>query len=332
MSVSTQDRFRGCLLGGAGGDALGASIEFDSLSQIRSKFGERGLSGYAEAFGRRGAISDDTQMSLWTAEGLLRARSGDNEKRIRDAYARWLHTQGSRAKEPSALDGWLIEQDFLHSRRAPGHTCLSALERGEAIRGSKGCGGVMRVAPVGLAIDDPFETATDAAAITHGHPTGSLSSGAFAEVIARLRVGDSLKGAVNRAMDVLRQHEHHEETTRAIQAAVRTAESAPATPETVETLGAGWIAEEALAIALFCALVATDFRTGVLLAVNHSGDSDSTGAIAGNLLGTMLGVDAIPSDWLAELEGKDVISQVADDLYAGFVEQADVDRERYPGD
>jgi ADP-ribosylglycohydrolase len=63
------------------------------------------------------------------------------------------------------------------------------------------------------------------------------------------------------------------------------AEVADATPEIVEQLGGGWVAEEALATALFCALKATNFAEGVLLAVNHSGDSDSTGSLTGNLLG-----------------------------------------------
>jgi ADP-ribosylglycohydrolase len=83
----------------------------------------------------------------------------------------------------------------------------------------------------------------------------------------------------------------------------------------IAQLGQGWIAEEALAIAIYCTLVARSLRDGVILAVNHDGDSDSTGSIAGNLLGAMLGVEAIPAEWLEPLELRDVITQVADDLY-----------------
>ena len=102
-------------------------------------------------------------------------------------------------------------------------------------------------------------------------------------------------------------------------------------PEAVETLGAGWIAEEALAIGLYCALVAKDFRHGVLLAVNHTGDSDSTGSICGNLLGAMLGEEVIPKEWLAVLEAREIIEQIADDLAklaagSGY----EPDYERYP--
>ena len=72
-AVSPADRVRGCLLGGAVGDALGTLVEFLSLDEIRQRFGPQGVTGYEPAYGRRGAITDDTQMTLWTAEGLLRA-------------------------------------------------------------------------------------------------------------------------------------------------------------------------------------------------------------------------------------------------------------------
>jgi ADP-ribosylglycohydrolase len=81
-------------------------------------------------------------------------------------------------------------------------------------------------------------------------------------------------------------------------------------------LGGGWVGEQALAIAVCCALTAEDFAEGVLRAVNHSGDSDSTGAICGNLLGAQLGEEAIPAAWLAELELREAIARLADDLFA----------------
>jgi ADP-ribosyl-[dinitrogen reductase] hydrolase len=90
--------------------------------------------------------------------------------------------------------------------------------------------------------------------------------------------------------------------TRAIDAARTLAARGRPSPEQLESLGAGRVAEEALAIAICCALVAKDFRDGVLLAVNHSGDSDSTGSLTGNLLGVQLGVGSIPPSWLERLE------------------------------
>lgn len=86
--------------------------------------------------------------------------------------------------------------------------------------------------------------------------------------------------------------------------------------------------EEALAVAAHCALTATSFRSGVLRAVNHGGDS--TGAICGNLLGAALGASAIETDLLSGLEGRDVLTQVADDLAAVFGDGRAPAADRYP--
>ena len=80
------------------------------------------------------------------------------------------------------------------------------------------------------------------------------------------------------------------------------------------------------------ALTATSYRSGVLAAVNHGGDSDSTGAICGNLLGASLGADAIDHDLLSDLEGRDVIIAVADDLYDVFAEGREPPAQRYPAE
>jgi ADP-ribosyl-[dinitrogen reductase] hydrolase len=100
----------------------------------------------------------------------------------------------------------------------------------------------------------------------------------------------------------------------------------------IDRLGTGWVAEEALAISLYCALTASDFATGVLRAVNHGGESNSTGAMTGSIMGAMLGRDAIPPDWVAGLEARAVIEQVGADLVAHFVDgRPDLDGGRYPG-
>ncbi len=343
-----RDRFRGCLLGGAVGDALGAGIEFMSLSEIRERFGPAGVTGYVPAYGRTGAITDDTQMTLFTAEALLRARSGADHERpgqipaIWEAYQRWRLTQdahpGLTAREcrRTSTDGWLMTQDFLWSRRAPGTTCLRSLALGQPgsvdhrINDSKGCGGVMRVAPIGLVAAEPFTLGCEAAALTHGHPSGYRAAGALALMIAEIINGASVRDAATAAIRGLRRTGDGFEVAHALRAALRAAGSGPGTPETVAQLGEGWVAEEALAIAVYCALAADGFRSGVLLAVNHGGDSDSTGAICGNLLGTALGASAIDAALLAELEGGDVIGQVADDLYDVFATNARPPQERYP--
>jgi ADP-ribosyl-[dinitrogen reductase] hydrolase len=114
-------------------------------------------------------------------------------------------------------------------------------------------------------------------------------------------------------------------------AALNAALSAPkdGTPETVETLGGGWTAEEALSIALYSCLRATSFQQGLKIAVTHSGDSDSTGAIAGNLLGLLYPEEVMSHRWLREIECADLIDRLAIDL--AVVEPTDSDLDPYPG-
>lgn len=157
------DKYSGCLFGGAVGDALGWPVEFLSMEEIRGKYGRDGILDFVEASGGIGAITDDTQMTLFTAEGLILAHRRELETHVptqwesavHRAYLRWLSTQGESV--PRMVDeGWLLSVTGLHHRRAPGSTCLSALESGRMgtvdrpINDSKGCGGVMRAVPVGL--------------------------------------------------------------------------------------------------------------------------------------------------------------------------------------
>ena len=335
-SPQVRDRFRGCLLGGAVGDALGAPVEFMPRAEITERFGEPGIRDYVPAYGRLGAITDDTQMTLFTAEGMLRGWVRGNMKGIGPvfaamttrAYLRWLSTQGYEVRVHHP--GWLITHRELFSQRAPGGTCISALRslRGRehrAANDSKGCGGVMRVAPVGMLlshwtgqdekfVEETFNVAADIAAITHGHPTGQLAAGAFAVIIDFLVRGRAVADALVAAKAQLRGCDQHQETLHALELAEELSRSEPSSPTAIKKLGEGWIAEEALAISVYCALCAKDFEDGVVLAVNHDGDSDSTGAIAGNMLGCLLGAGRIPVRWLEPLEMRELITEVADDL------------------
>ena len=335
-------RTLGCLLGGAVGDALGAPVEFMKRDDILGRFGPEGITVYAPAYGGLGSITDDTQMTLFTAEGLLRGNVRGRHKGIASyagmvahAYLRWLYTQGEphapgiHAETHGEGAGWLILQKELHYRRAPGNTCISALKamsapNTPARNTSKGCGGVMRVAPVGLfhwrlkdyhSPQETFQLGAEAAALTHGHPTGVLPAGVLSVLIRELADGAGLTQALASVKVLLRRAREHDETLRAIELAEELSRSGLPHAHAIARIGQGWIAEEALAIAVYCALVANNFRDGVILAVNHDGDSDSTGAIAGNLLGAMFGAQAIPQAWLDSLELRDVITELAEDLY-----------------
>jgi ADP-ribosyl-[dinitrogen reductase] hydrolase len=346
------ERIAGCLLGGAVGDALGAPVEFLTRAAILDQFGADGITDFAEAYGRLGAITDDTQMTMFTAEGLIRAAVRQRTKGIchpptvvHHAYLRWLRTQGEEPRSDpfsgggSEPDGWLVELEELWARRAPGNTCLAALRSGtmgtveEPINDSKGCGGVMRAAPVGLCAPvEPFRLGCDIAAITHGHPSGYLAAGFLAQTIATLAAGGELDKALDGAEAELRRWEGSRECLAAVDAARNAARTAEPTVEALEALGEGWVAEGALAIAVYCAAGSGSFENGVRLAVNHGGDSDSTGAMAGNLLGAMHGLREIPASWRQRVELHADLTQLASDIHRYlFTEDSPTEADRYPG-
>lgn len=351
-------RSRGCLLGGAAGDALGAPVEFMGTQEINDSFGAQGITDYAPCYGRNGgAISDDTQMTMFTAEGLLRGYVRGMSRGmssltsvVSHAYLRWLLIQGRQPRAKNiATDGWLYALPQLHAQRGPGTTCIAELMDMEGFTAEranndrKGCGGVMRVAPVGIfghrRMDTPngenrvFDLGCDLAGLTHGHPTGYLTGGVFALMIGHLMRGITLRESVDRAISYAKQQDGIAETADAIALALKLAEEAPNQLAAIEEIGEGWIAEEALAIGIYAALSAADFSSGIQLAVNHGGDSDSTGSIAGNLLGASLGVEAIEPRWLDNLELRDAIDQLACDLVgcAGWNEDDEEIWNRYPG-
>jgi len=347
----TKSRYQGCLLGGAVGDALGAPVEFMSFSGIVKQFGANGIQDFATAYDRIGAITDDTQMVLFTAEGLVRAQVRGYLKGICDppsivhgAYLRWLRTQGerpARLDHEIEMDGWLVSVKGLWNRRAPGNTCLSALREARQLgdraeNNSKGCGTVMRIAPVGLLRQDGvFELASRIAALTHGHPSGILAAGFLAELLKEINLGRSLNDALQKAKTSLIEQSDNEEVLAAVERAEVAASSGDSSAVSAGKLGEGWVAEEALSIALFSALLERNFERAVITAVNHSGDSDSTGAIAGNICGLLYGVESIPERWLSQLEMREEIGQIADDLQAivegGLDMESNETWRRYPG-
>jgi ADP-ribosylglycohydrolase len=340
-----KSRIRGCLLGGALGDALGYAVEFDSIEQIRRGYGAAGLTGF-DLLPGPGHFSDDTQMTLYTVDGLVEALEWANSGVGADvnaclwlAYLRWYATQGETAppSAPVPHARWIDAQQVLHQRRHPGKACISGLATGEMGTSarpvnpdSKGCGTVMRSAPFGLiphiTPDAVYKLSSDAASLTHGHPSARQSAGTFSLLIHRLVSGEGLREAAAGALAHTAGLDGvAPELPERLEAALRLAEKGIMTPEElVQALGEGWVAEEALAVALYAVLATLPdaaaaepvqhFRDAVALAINHSGDSDSTGSIAGNILGAFYGEACLPPEWLAALEGQDVIRGMADQL------------------
>lgn len=323
--LTVEERIRGCLLGGAMGDALGYPVEFLGENEIFFIYGPGGIRELItdpEA-GEKSIVSDDTQMTLFTACGMVNVLLGADPEGIYHGYLRWYRTQRGSAPLPedeylqkTAAEKeeripYLPDVQALYAQRAPGGTCLSALASGvcgtteRPINNSKGCGGVMRTAPCGLfglPTEEAYAFGAAAAAITHGHPSGYVSAGALSALIADLCEGIGLPDALERTLQMLKNVPGAEETALLLERA-RTLAGTDIRPiDAIHKLGEGWVGEEALAIAVYCALRFDSPAEAVIAAVNHKGDSDSTGAICGNLVGAACGAGAFGGEWTERVE------------------------------
>jgi ADP-ribosylglycohydrolase len=307
--MDTKDRFLGCIYGLAIGDALGAPVEFQTL-----QIGGKRVSFLSDWGGHPvGSYTDDTQMSLATAQGIIDAFKKKDRWSTPYVYKRYLD--------------WLDTQMSAEQSRAPGRTCIRALASGKMgtieqhLNDSKGCGGVMRTAPIGLVYKDPetvFRYGAECAAITHGHPSGYLSAGYLSHIIYLLNKGDvDLKTAISLPIIILRGYKGYEEMDKIIHDVVKYySDPSMSIEDAINKLGQGWIGEEALAVSVYSALkFSDDWKAGVLAAINYSGDSDSCGSITGAILGTMLGVDAIPSEWVEKVENSHYIKTISEELW-----------------
>ena len=340
------DRIKGCLMGGAMGDALGYAVEFTLEDEIFQTYGPAGITAYDLNFAPTGEaiISDDTQMTLFTACGLLCADTAGvssascppSRRFVEMAYVDWLHTQYPNQKKAGLC--WLLQEPRLFSRRAPGGTCLTALSTyaqnsttqdyiAASRNTSKGCGGVMRVAPIALQNHGDIEVldmeAAQVSAITHGHSLGYIPSAILCHIIHRIlfpTTSRDLKSLVLEALDTANKlfagDPYLPQLNKLIKNAIKLSENTAPDLKNIHKLGEGWVAEEALAISIYCSLRYKDnFSAAIIAAANHKGDSDSTAAITGNILGALLGFEAIEDKWKQDLELKEIIETIAQDLY-----------------
>ncbi len=337
------NRIKGCLVGGAVGDALGYAVEFSTLSEIIRKFGESGIKRY-ELDGGLARISDDTQMALFTANALLFGETRGQMRGIgagpagyfTEAYLDWYETQTEKYPLRDYHPSWLVNFREFFSRRAPGGTCMSALQAGgrgtveRPVNNSKGCGGVMRVAPIGVYFagkahweQEKVDMAgAKAAAVTHGHELGYIPSAALVHIVCQLASAEKpdVFAAVLSSMEAMPKlfpeagfmRYYLDLMDKAIDLSQKDVDDRNA----IRQLGEGWGAEETLAIAVYCAIKHADsFEDAIVASVNHDGDSDSTGAVTGNILGTALGYTSIPDHYLEKLELRDIIEEISEDLY-----------------
>ncbi|MFI7576353.1 ADP-ribosylglycohydrolase family protein [Micromonospora sp. NPDC049497] len=313
-------RAAGSLFGLAYGDALGKDTEFLTVAEIVRRYGP---AGPRDLTGDPALVTDDTQMALAVAWALHEApvlAPEVVEPLLRQRF----------------LD-WAVSPD---NNRAPGMTCLRACaELGRGLRwqeatvaGSKGCGANMRVTPVGL-VDVDLDTlaglAQLQAGLTHGHPTGLAASELTAYAVRLVRDGAALAEVpgllTDRARDqrrvyradwlgdlwerpgastpedfVARGWDECLDVLARLEAALSRPDDGG---DPCRHTGEGWIAEEALATALYCAVRhADDPVTALARAATTAGDSDSIAALAGAFVGAAHGMPAWPAEWATRIE------------------------------
>ncbi|WP_030706841.1 ADP-ribosylglycohydrolase family protein [Streptomyces sp. NRRL F-2580] len=348
-----RSRVRGTLLGSALGDALGAPLARLTLDDIREAHGPDGLTAPAHGrHGRVTAATQLTLFTVdGLIRAHVRRDTGawHPPTDIHRAYLRWAATQNDWGPDERRKDnGWLAQEEWLYARRGPARACLTGFA--DDVLGTldqpknpaaRDAAAATRSAPFGLLVGwEPalvLQLAVECAAQSHGHPTAFFSAGALAVIVHGLTRGDSLDAAVQRTLGLLGGRPGHQPVTDALQRALSAVTQGSPGPRAVETLGraadspdagspdahaphghgphtGGPDAADALAVAVYCALVAEDIAHGLRLAVNHGGDSTAAGALCGALLGALHGETALPAAWLAELEGRATLLEMAEDF------------------
>jgi ADP-ribosylglycohydrolase len=343
-----KDRYIGCILGGAIGDSMGYLRESMDEDEISDLFEDKKVTKPVinNEFGKC-VISDDTQLALFTMDGLLWAyirftgrRTGEYAQNgVWQSYARWYYTQTGvvlddyimhkHEHEPVALSSigirTILEYEEFYYNRNPSSETLMAIESGQMgtlenpISDFRDPSCLTRVAPVGLFLhDEPskaFEVAAELAAITHGHAAGYLSAGVYATIIAGLLNGENLDAAVVKALLELKKYSYIDEVNDAVEYALHMSECNEKPQEALKLIGEGINAEEVLAMGLYCALKAETYEDAVIWAANCEGYTSSIGFIAGSLAGAIKGADLLNQEWTADIELKAMIYEWCDKLH-----------------
>ncbi|NWF96501.1 MAG: ADP-ribosylglycohydrolase family protein [Candidatus Thorarchaeota archaeon] len=308
MVITSRDRYEGCLLGLAVGDALGGPTEFLSYEQIRIRWPPDGVTSFMSFRDLPpGSFTDDTEMSIAVARGLTRSQDLSSESILSSIAYEFV--EWAKKTRPA---------------RSPGLTCMQGVHQlatgvhwsQSGDNDSKGCGSAMRSAPIGLAYPHALDAlrfyASKVSLMTHGSPVATAGSVATAYLVARsldgIPVMNLLPDLVSFTMPISLEFAGHVQKVihLTMTSSVRQAH---------RELGDGWTAEEAVAGAAYAnTLHPQSFRDIVLEAANSGGDCDSKACIAGAIAGARLGVQAIPAEWREEVEGRDDLIVLAGEL------------------
>ena len=315
-TVTTQDRYRGCLLGLAAGDALGTTLEFKrpgSFAPLTDMVG-------GGPFGlKAGQWTDDTSMALCLAESLLE-RGGFDPRDQMDRYVRWWQ-DGHLSATGKCFDigntvAWALRR-FRAEQEKPGREVNPF--QGSTDPHTAGNGSIMRLAPVplffaGAGAQEAIARAGESSRTTHG-ATEAVDGCRY---LASLILG-ALAGASKE--DLLRPVHTPNEAGGLWQEAPLCAGVATVAAGSFRTKsqsairGSGYVVDS-LEAALWAFAHSASFAEGALLAVNLGDDADTTGAVYGQLAGAFYGVRDIPAKWLGKLYNGGYITGQADRLFA----------------
>jgi ADP-ribosylglycohydrolase len=316
MKVS-KEYFRGCLLGGATADAKAYGMKHDG----------------------KDLISDNTQLASFTLDGLVWA----HERAVRRgvyayipclfySYQKWYYTQTRNLADKNysfILSGEILDWEDLFARRGTGITSLTALAGSienkygtlkNHINNSRGCGSLVRVAPIGLYFwrfpENAFRIGAESSALTHGHTDAILSSGFYAAFVANIVAGRTMRESAEEALDILETQEGHENSSMIIRRSLALVDENTSLNKAASEIGEGLAAPEAAALAIYiCLKYMDDFDGAILAAMTFKGNNASVAPIVGNALGTFYGVSAIPQRWMNEVELADLMIHGADLLF-----------------
>lgn len=306
MQTPIKDRFRGCLLGLATGDALGTTLEFKypgTFEPIDDLVGGGHFSLEA------GQWTDDTSMALCLAESLISCKGMDLADQCERYLNWWLRGENS-------VTGTCFDI---------GSTVLTALsdyqETGNPRSGptdeySAGNGSIMRLAPVPLfyyehPLAEALSRCEESSLTTHRASEALWACRILGLVIRQALSSDKKSDVLN--LDGVGAIEpiFAAPLTTKLQ---RIIDGSWAQREPPQIAGIGYVVKS-LEAALWAFNKAEDFRHGALLAVNLGEDADTTGAIYGQIAGAFWGEKGIPTDWLTKLAWRKRIRELADELY-----------------
>jgi len=309
VSKQISDSVKGIMWGLALGDALGKPVEFKHLWRIKQDYGPNGITKLPI----NPTWTDDTELTFAVARALMITHNLSVEEittQIAEEFIAWFDNTG-HSPGGTCIRGTLKYKDTRNWKES-------------GIKASKGCGSAIRVAPIGLFFSDSnvlSKAAYNSSLITHAHPTG-LAAAVGAAYLVRLALnGDTVENWPEKVKSIVDFVEEPGKTEfcNAIDTAVR-ALDLDDTEEAIKSIGDGWIGEEAVAIALYCCLKypeADDFKNLLILSVNHGGDSDSTGCIAGGIMGARHGFTALGSemhDWAARLRERERMESIIEKI------------------